>query len=113
MIPGSLNQLPVLVSDYFWPFCRILALISTAPLLGDKQVNSRVKIGLALAISALLTPLLPASGIPLFSPQGLLTMCRQLLIGTGLGWGMSLAFAAVRLAGEVAGMQMGLAFASV
>lgn len=112
MISGSLNQLPVLFSDYFWPFCRILALISTAPLLGDKQVNSRVKTGLALALSVLLTPLLPASGISLFSPQGLLTLCQQLLIGTGLGWGMTLAFAAVRLAGEIAGMQMGLSFAS-
>ena len=112
MLPGSLNQLSTVFSDYFWPFCRILALISTAPLLGDKQVNSRVKIALALALSALITPLLPASGIPLFSPQGLLTLCRQLLIGISLGWGMSLAFAAVRLAGEVSGMQMGLSFAS-
>ncbi len=112
MIPQSLSQLPVIVSDYFWPFCRILALISSAPLLGDKQVNSRVKIGLALAISALLTPLLPSSGIALFSPQGIITLCSQLIIGIGLGWGMTLAFSAVRLAGEVAGLQMGLSFAS-
>lgn len=96
MIPQSLSQLPVIVSDYFWPFCRILALISSAPLLGDKQVNSRVKIGLALAISALLTPLLPSSGIALFSPQGIITLCSQLIIGIGLGWGMTLAFSAVR-----------------
>ena len=101
-----------LVSDYFWPFCRILALFSTAPILSDKSVNSRVRIGLALCISLLITPLLPDSGIRLFSLPGLMTLCRQLMLGMALGWGMTLVFAAIRQAGEVIGMQMGLSFAS-
>lgn len=112
MPPVSISQLPSMVSDFFWPFCRILALISAAPLLSEKQVSPRVKTGLALAISGLITPLLPASGIPLFSLSGVLTLGQQYMIGTALGWGMTFAFAAVRLAGEVTGLQMGLSFAS-
>ncbi len=109
-IPGG--PAVMLISDYFWPFCRILALFSTAPILSDKSVNSRVRIGLALCISMLITPLLGSSGIPLFSLPGVLTLCRQLMLGMALGWGMTLVFAAIRLAGEVIGLQMGLSFAS-
>ncbi|MBF9190941.1 flagellar biosynthetic protein FliR, partial [Enterobacter hormaechei] len=40
------------------------------------------------------------------------TMAKQVLIGAAMGLTMQLLFAAVRLAGEIIGMQMGLSFAT-
>ena len=35
---------------YFWPLLRVLALISTAPILSERSVPKRVKLGLAMMI---------------------------------------------------------------
>lgn len=105
-------QLTVWLSHYFWPLLRILALISTAPIFSEKQISKKVKIGLGGLIVILIAPTLPASNIPIFSAAGLWLAIQQILIGVALGLTMQFAFAAVRLAGEVIGMQMGLSFAT-
>ncbi|WP_058911208.1 flagellar biosynthetic protein FliR [Entomohabitans teleogrylli] len=97
----------------FWPFLRILALIATAPLLSERQVPKRVKLGLALVITVAIAPVLPpAPQVPLFSIGAAGLIVQQLLIGTLLGFTLQLAFAAARLAGETIGLQMGLSFAT-
>lgn len=50
--------------------------------------------------------------IPLFSSAALWVAIQQILIGVALGVTMQFAFAAVRLSGEVIGLQMGLSFAT-
>ncbi|PMC21620.1 flagellar biosynthetic protein FliR, partial [Klebsiella aerogenes] len=105
-------QLSEWLSQYFWPLLRILALISTAPVLSEKQISKKVKIGLGGLITILIAPTLPANTIPIISAAGLWLAIQQILIGAALGLTMQLAFAAVRLAGEVIGMQMGLSFAT-
>ena len=57
-------------------------------------------------------PTLPSVEVTLFSPAGFWLLLQQMLIGIGLGFTMQLAFAAVRLSGEVIGLQMGLSFAT-
>ena len=71
-----------------------------------------MKIGLGGLIAILIAPTLPANTIPIISAAGLWLAIQQILIGAALGLTMQLAFAAVRLAGEVIGMQMGLSFAT-
>ena len=39
------------LSLYFWPLLRVLALISTAPILSERSVPKRVKLGLAMMIT--------------------------------------------------------------
>ncbi|EPH2696767.1 flagellar biosynthetic protein FliR [Klebsiella aerogenes] len=112
MIPFDSAQLSEWLSQYFWPLLRILALISTAPVLSEKQISKKVKIGLGGLIAILIAPTLPANAIPIISAAGLWLAIQQILIGAALGLTMQLAFAAVRLAGEVIGMQMGLSFAT-
>ena len=112
MIPFDSAQLSEWLSQYFWPLLRILALISTAPVLSEKQISKKVKIGLGGLIAILIAPTLPANTIPIISAAGLWLAIQQILIGAALGLTMQLAFAAVRLAGEVIGMQMGLSFAT-
>ncbi|UJD80820.1 flagellar type III secretion system protein FliR [Serratia rubidaea] len=106
------SQFTLWFSHYFWPLLRILALIATAPLLSEKQIGKKVKLGLGGLIVVLIAPTLPASETPIFSAAGLWLALQQILIGVALGLTMQFAFAAVRTAGEVIGMQMGLSFAT-
>jgi flagellar biosynthetic protein FliR len=94
------TQLAGWLSMYFWPLLRILALISTAPITGEKQVPKKVKLGLGMMITFLIAP-----GLPWLAAQ-------QIIIGTAIGLTMQLAFAAVRMAGEIIGLQMGISFAT-
>ncbi|ECY1816436.1 flagellar type III secretion system protein FliR [Salmonella enterica] len=97
---------------YFWPLLRVLALISTAPILSERAIPKRVKLGLGIMITLVIAPSLPANDTPLFSIAALWLAMQQILIGIALGFTMQFAFAAVRTAGEFIGLQMGLSFAT-
>ncbi|HEI8866158.1 TPA: flagellar type III secretion system protein FliR [Serratia odorifera] len=112
MLTFDSGQIGVWLSQYFWPLLRVLALIATAPVFSEKQISKKVKIGLGGLIVLLVAPTLPANNIAIFSADGLWLAIQQILIGVALGLTMQFAFAAVRTAGEVIGMQMGLSFAT-
>ncbi|MDR0806634.1 MAG: flagellar type III secretion system protein FliR [Enterobacteriaceae bacterium] len=112
MLTLSLASLYLHISQFFWPFLRILALFSTAPVFNEKEVNKKVKIGLALIVTFLIAPALPENDIGIFSLVGLLTGVQQLVIGIAMGLSAQLIFVAVRHAGEIIGLQMGLSFAT-
>jgi flagellar biosynthetic protein FliR len=111
MLTITSGQLEALIGAFAWPFVRVLALIAAAPLLGHRAVPRRAKIGLALLITALLVPALPPSP-PLDAPGAFTLLVQQLLVGTALALSMHVAFAAVALAGDMIGLQMGLSFAT-
>jgi len=112
MVTLDTTQLGHWLSLYFWPLLRILALLSSAPLFGEKQIPPRVKLGLGLLITLLVAPGLPANDTPLFSAAAAWLAIQQIMIGVALGLTMQLAFGAVRMAGEIIGLQMGLSFAT-
>src|SRR5476649_873427 len=107
MLELDTTQLAGWLSQYFWPLVRILALIGTAPLFSEKSIPVRIKLGLGIMITVLLAPLLPPVATPLFSVAGLWLCIEQMLVGAALGLTMQFAFAAIRMAGEVIGLQMG------
>lgn len=84
------------LSLYFWPLLRVLALISTAPILSERSVPKRVKLGLAMMITFAIAPSLPANDVPVFSFFALWLAVQQILIGIALGFTMQFAFAAVQ-----------------
>jgi flagellar biosynthetic protein FliR len=100
------------LSALLYPFFRMLALMTTAPLFSHESVPIPVRIWLALLLTILVAPGLPAAAVvaPLSIP-GVLLIFQQLLVGVALGFAMQLAFAAVELAGDMVGLQMGLSFA--
>ncbi|CPR21066.1 flagellar type III secretion system protein FliR [Brenneria goodwinii] len=98
--------------QYFWPFVRILALVATAPILSEREINFRVKIGLSLLVTFLIAPHIESNLTPIFSAPGVWLLIQQMIIGIALGLTMQLAFAVFRIAGEVLGLQMGLSFAT-
>lgn len=100
------------LSLYFWPLLRVLALISTAPIFSERTVPKRIKIALGIVITIIIAPTLPAVNVPIFSPAALWLGLQQILIGVALGFTMQFTFAAIRTAGELIGLQMGLSFAT-
>lgn len=100
------------VHQGFWPFLRVITVLSLAPLFNDKGVNNKLKIGLALCITGLIAPSLPSAEIDIISLNGLWLGGLQLLIGIAMALMMQFVFVAVRHAGELIGLQMGLSFAT-
>ncbi|WAH52360.1 flagellar type III secretion system protein FliR [Pseudescherichia vulneris] len=112
MVSVTSDQWLQWLSLYFWPLLRVLALISTAPILSERSVPKRVKLGLGFVITIIIAPSLPATNVPVFSGDALWLALQQILIGIALGFTMQFAFAAIRTAGELIGLQMGLSFAT-
>ncbi len=113
----SLNeaQFAAWLTPLIWPFLRALALFTALPVLGGRNVPTRVRIALAafiaLAAQPSLAGLSDTSQVPLASPTAVLLVAQQLVIGLSLGFAVRLVFAAVEFAGEIIGLQMGLNFA--
>ena len=113
MISVTSTQLSAWLALFIFPFIRILALVASAPIFGNKQVLIRVKIGLALLLTIIIAPTLPTQpAVDPASALGLLMLLQQLLAGLAMGFTMRLIFTAVEMSGDIAGMQMGLGFAS-
>ncbi|MCP1440598.1 flagellar biosynthetic protein FliR [Erwinia persicina] len=112
MINFDSSQLMLWMGQLFWPLARVLALIMTAPILSEKSISKKVKLGLGLMITWVLIPTLPPVNVTLFSIGGFWLLIQQILIGVAIGFTMQFAFAAVRTAGEVIGLQMGISFAT-
>jgi flagellar biosynthetic protein FliR len=106
-------QLSTWLAAFIFPLARILALIASAPILGNKQVPARIKVGLAFAITVVIAPTLDIpTDIDPASAQGLFVLMQQIVAGLIIGFSIRLIFSAVEMAGDLAGMQMGLGFAS-
>jgi flagellar biosynthesis protein FliR len=113
MITVTSAQLSAWLGLFVYPLTRILALVASAPVLGDQQIPIRVKIGLALMLTIIIAPTLgPLPQVDVGSALGFVVLLQQILAGLAIGFTMRLIFAAVEMSGEIAGMQMGLGFAS-
>ena len=101
------------LTPLLWPFLRVVALFSALPVLAQRTVPARVRIGLAffvaLCAQASLPPVAP---IALDSSAAVLAVLQQVLIGVSLGFAVRIVFAAVEFAGELVGLQMGMNFAT-
>lgn len=106
------DQLYAQISHYFLIVVRIGALLHVAPVFSERSVNKRHRMGLAVLTALLIGSTIPDAQIGIYSWTGAWTLAKQVVIGAALGLMLQLMFAAVRLAGEVIGMQMGLSFAS-
>lgn len=108
------TQITAWMTLYLWPFFRIAALVSIAPVFGTRTVPARVKIMVSVALTVLVAPLLPATVFidPLSWP-GLLTTFHQVLIGMVMGFMITLVFGALITGGQAIAQLMGLGFASM
>src|ERR1700754_2772809 len=67
----------------WWPFCRTLALLSAAPVIGDGMVPLPLRTLLSLVLAVILLPASQAGGAAIdpFSLHGVLATVEQAVIG--------------------------------
>lgn len=112
MISFSEAQILAWVGPLLWPFLRVLALFGALPVFAQRGVPMRLRVALAFLIALCAQASLPEMpAVALDSATALLLVVQQVIIGLTLGFAVRLVFAAVELAGEVVGLQMGLNFA--
>lgn len=112
MLNLSISSLYEIINQFFWPALRVLALFSTAPIFNEKSIGKKAKIGMAVIIAMLIGQNLPESNVKIFSIPALWVGAQQFIIGAAMGLTIQLIFVAVRTAGEIIGLQMGLSFAT-
>jgi flagellar biosynthetic protein FliR len=113
MISISSTQLDTWLALFIFPLSRILGLLATAPVFNNAALPVRMRLIAGLAITMALAPALPPlPGLPASSWLGLVVLGQQILIGVLLGFALRITFAAVDVAGELIGLQMGLSFAT-
>lgn len=112
MLSVTAAQLDAWLAAFMFPLARILGLIAAAPFLSNRAVSPRIRLSAGLAIALAVLPALPPiKPIPTDSLFALGVLIHQALIGIAIGFLMRIFFAAIDLAGEVIGLQMGLSFA--
>jgi flagellar biosynthetic protein FliR len=112
VISFSEAQLMQWLTPLIWPFLRVLALFQIMPVLGQRTVPARVRVGLSFFVALCIAGVGPAiEPVPLDSAVAVMLVIQQVLIGLTLGFAVRIVFAAVEFAGEVAGLQMGMNFA--
>lgn len=113
MISFSSNELIALLNSFIWPLTRILGMIAIAPPFGNNTIPVQIKLALGIVLALIVAPTLPA--VPALDPvslNGMLVLSQQLIIGMAMGFVMRVVFSAIEMAGEVAGLTMGLGFAT-
>ncbi|HVP38758.1 MAG TPA: flagellar biosynthetic protein FliR [Candidatus Saccharimonadales bacterium] len=90
-------------------FARVAGILGSGPFFSGRSVPTSLKIGLAFFVTLLVLPLLHPGTVQL--PPTLLATClavlREVAIGAAVGLLAQLVFAAVQMAGELLGLQMG------
>ena len=113
MITFTESQLMAWLSPILWPFLRVLAVFTVAPVFSMRAVPMRVKIGLAFLVALCAQAVLgDQPTISVNGREALGAVAQQVAVGLAIGFAVRLVFAAVELAGEIIGLQMGLNFAS-
>jgi flagellar biosynthesis protein FliR len=108
----STAQIVALVGAWMWPFVRIGATLMSAPLFNAQAIPKRIRLILALALTAVIAPTVPMHALPApFSGAGLLIVGQEMLIGLAMGFALQMTFDALVIAGQTISMSMGLGFA--
>nr|WP_308632487.1 flagellar biosynthetic protein FliR [Massilia sp. YIM B02763] len=103
-----------LIGALWWPFCRIMAMLSTAPVIGDALVPIPVRALLAMALSFMMLPLTKGGAMPdPFSLAGVVAMFEQAVIGGVIGFALQLTMAVVNMLGFLASSQVGYSMAQM
>ena len=114
MLNVSSAQLEVWLALYAYPAIRVLALLAAVPVYNNAALPRRVRLLTGLAIAGAIAASVPPSP-QAASPGSFLSFAGiacEMLIGYSIGFAIRLIFAAIDLAGDLIGLQMGLSFAS-
>jgi flagellar biosynthetic protein FliR len=98
-----------------WALLRVSGFFVSAPLFGHRAIPTSIKIPIALTLAFAVGPLV--TGLGPVRPDSLWQIggwaVGELVIGGILGFGFAALFIAVRMAGDLVGLQMGFAIVNV
>jgi flagellar biosynthetic protein FliR len=101
------------VQGFFWIFVRVGALFFLLPFFGARNIPALWKAGLSLVTALVLFPVVPPPpAFPRTVLEVIMGMASEVLLGFVLAIGVKMLFAAVELAGQFMGFQMGFNMAS-
>jgi flagellar biosynthetic protein FliR len=94
---------------FFLAFTRIMAIIIHVPVFGGQNIPTQVRIGLGFALAVVLIPWVPLSpdAAAIGSWAYGVSIAKEILIGTLIGFSADLAFGAIQMAGSAMGMGSG------
>ncbi|WP_422410315.1 flagellar biosynthetic protein FliR, partial [Endozoicomonas sp. ALB122] len=90
------------IGQYLWPFFRIGALFLAMPIISSQVVAPRIRVILAMAITIIVAPMLPA--VPAVEPlsgEALLITAQQLAVGLLMAMVLQIYFAIFTSAGQM------------
>lgn len=92
---------------------RVGGLMLFAPFFGSTAVAARVKLGLTLALTALLYPVYGPARLPLTTTGWVEVALSEAMVGLMLGLCVQLIFDAAQFAGQIMGIQMGFSLVNI
>src|SRR5674476_208628 len=108
----DISFLPVLAAAFLLTFARIGTMVMLLPGVGEMSVPSRVRLTMALVLTAILLPAHQAAynvDLTAIGPV-LVVLFQELIVGAVLGMTARLAISALQIAGSVIAQQLGLGF---
>jgi flagellar biosynthetic protein FliR len=108
----DVSFLPTFAAAFLLTFARIGTMVMLLPGLGELSIPPRVRLTVALVLTAVIMPLHRGDyqiDLRAFGPV-LLMLGEELLVGAVLGLLVRLTISALQIAGSVAAQQMGLGF---
>jgi flagellar biosynthesis protein FliR len=114
MLTITTNEMVHLMHMWLWPFFRIAGLLMTAPIIGTRTISVRIRIIIAIVITAVIFPVIPeVPNVDPISAEGILISIQQILTGMSLGLSMRVIFVALEVAGQAISQLMGLMMATM
>jgi flagellar biosynthetic protein FliR len=108
----DVSFLPALAAAFLLTFGRVGTMVMLMPGVGEMNMPSRVRLSIALVLTAILLPLHQKAYTVDLTTLGpvILMMFQEIIIGAVLGMTARLAISALQIAGSVVAQQLGLGF---
>jgi len=108
----DISLLPALAATFMLVFARIGAMVMLLPGVGELSLPSRVRLTIALVLTAILLPAHQKAYVVDLKALGpvLVLLFQELVIGAVLGLTARLALSALQITGSVVAQQLGLGF---
>ncbi|NRR31975.1 flagellar biosynthetic protein FliR [Oxalobacteraceae bacterium] len=106
------TQLLPLLTAIWWPFCRVLAMLTASPVIGEAVTPVTVRILISLVLAILMLPL--SQGAPFIDPfslHGVVATIEQAVLGFVLGLAFHFSMSVIGVLGYLVSSQMGFSMA--
>ena len=109
-----MNELLGYIMGFLPVLVRVLGLVMASPIFGGRGVPAQVKIGLSVVTAMALYPVLPVDVLSMETVAGYyVVVLKELMVGIGLGFAVTLVFSAIYLAGQLIDVPMGFGMVNV